>query len=428
MRIGLSLVVLIDLFFRLSNKQAFYDNNGIWPLSAALTHLAPGSWSIYFLNASPIFFDVGCFIHAGLLVLLLVGWHTKFITPLVWIMTYSLQQRNPYINQGGDALVLILLLCACFLPWGARLSFDEKHQRSAINSSVAHVFLLFSVAVMYLFTVLLKQAPEWQWDGSAIEKTLQLHQLRSRLGTWLLTQPNLMQMLTWIVLAVEGLLPLFLLNPFSSKQSRKAAFYLITGLHLGFALFLRVGIFPFINIVFALSLLQPKEHTPAPTSRLSLPSLLMLFLAVLFTLLINFSTLPNWPYRLNQTSLAVANGLGLQQDWGMFSPGIPRTDGWYTSQLMKRNGNYSEEKNELSRTQIDVPLLDDRWRKFSENMQRPGRSFLLTNYCYYLLKKFNKNSNPDPSTVHFLYFHQVNYNNNGTPTVSPPTLASACHE
>lgn len=427
MRIALSMVLLMDLYFRFTNRAAFYSAAGFWPAAFAKIHAPLGSWSIYTLFPSDSFFVMGCAIHALALIALLLGWRTAYVTPLVWFMCYQLQQRNPYVNQGGDSLVLIVLLCACFLPWGERLSLDARHQRTGLNYTAAHLFLIFSLILLYAFTVLHKQAPEWRWDGTAIHKTLELHQLRSEAGNWLLQQHSLSQMLTWLVLASEALIALFLLLPWFSASARLAAFILMVLIHLGFALFLRVGIFPFVNLAVALALL-PFEEQLERTNRDSLPSTALVCFALLVSLNINLSTLPQWPFQLHASMQFVANASGLNQNWGMFSPGIMRDDGWFSSKLQYQDGSNHVIENELTRSHADTPLLDDRWRKFNENLQKPGCSFLTTAYCYYLLRKHNHSSPKTPAVLHFLYFHPLHYTTEGRYELGPIVLASACHE
>lgn len=427
MRIALSVVLLVDLYYRFANHGAFYSVEGLWPPQFAKTHAPPGSWSIYLLFPSDLFFTIGCAVHALLLIALLVGWRTVYITPLVWFMCYHLQQRNTYVNQGGDSLALIVLLCACFLPWGERYSMDERHQRSSLNFTAAHLIFILSIMLVYTFTVFHKQAPEWRWDGSAITKTLQLHQLRSSAGEWLLHYHSLSQMLTWLVLAAEALIPLFLALPVFSKQARMGAFFLITVLNLGFAIFLRVGLFPFVNIAIALSLL-PLKNDQVNKSKDSPFATLIAAAIFLLSFAVNLTTLPQWPLQLREPLSFLANVSGLNQNWGMFSPGIIRTDGWYTSKLLLKDGSYQTIPNELTRSSVEAPLLNDRWRKFGENLQKPGCSFLTTAYCYYILRKHNGNTPKAHAIMHFLYFHPLQYKTDGSYDLAPAILTSACHE
>ena len=65
--------------------------------------------------------------------------------------------------------------------------------------------------------------------------------------------------MTYSALVLESLGPLLVLNPFDWRVTRRLAVILMTGLHVGFALLLNLGLFSFNMIGFFLLLI------PGPT-------------------------------------------------------------------------------------------------------------------------------------------------------------------
>src|SRR5262249_40604753 len=136
LRIGLGLAVLADLAVRASDLRAFYTDAGILSRSDALSlfawlhawplcvHMAGGSlWSqvLFFVLAATT---------AGALV---AGWRTRLATVVAWLLTVSVQLRNPFVGAGYDQLLRMLLFWGCFLPLGARMSVDGIRQPARTN-------------------------------------------------------------------------------------------------------------------------------------------------------------------------------------------------------------------------------------------------------------------------------------------------------
>src|SRR5205085_6152618 len=107
--------------------------------------------------------------------------------------------------------VRLLAFMAIFLPLGALYSVDaalrdpekealrdpekEKSSRFA-HFSTPGLALIAQVAMVYAFAVLLKTAPEWRRDFSAVYYDLQIQQMSTPLGKLLLHFPKLLPWLT----------------------------------------------------------------------------------------------------------------------------------------------------------------------------------------------------------------------------------------
>ena len=115
-RISIALIIIVDLIVRASDLESHYTDRGVLPIDRVIEHSPKWRVSVHLLNGS-IEFQAALFIIAGLFaVALLLGYHTRFVTPVVWFLTISLNSRNWLLMQGGDYILCLLLFWSMFLP------------------------------------------------------------------------------------------------------------------------------------------------------------------------------------------------------------------------------------------------------------------------------------------------------------------------
>lgn len=121
-RIALGLLLLADLvWYRLPGLVAFYTDDGVLPRSLlAETYPTFAATSIHAVSGSAwvqrlLFLIAGCSA-----VSLAVGYRTRLSTGLSLLLLASLHARNPLVVNGGDTILLTLLLLGLFLPLDAR--------------------------------------------------------------------------------------------------------------------------------------------------------------------------------------------------------------------------------------------------------------------------------------------------------------------
>ena len=117
--------------------------------------------------------------------------------------------------------------------------------------SWAVLAIVAQLAVIYLFNAVQKTGPGWR-DGTAVHHVLYYANIVTALGVWVRgwITPRTCQLLTWSTRVTEGALPLLLLTPFFRRPARWLAIALIAALHIGFALFLNLGVFVPAMLVF----------------------------------------------------------------------------------------------------------------------------------------------------------------------------------
>jgi hypothetical protein len=255
LRIVLALLVLGDLVTRATSLVALHTDEGVLPRTAVLEE-ALSSWrfSLNLANGEPVFqvflFGVTALAALGML----VGYRTRLMTVIVWVLLLSIQYRNPLTLSGGDSLLRLLLFWSMFLPLGAYWSVDRAlnatpPRLSTRFLSFATVGLFMQIAFMYWFTAILKWqgGPEWR-DGSALYYALNVDRFHTPIGVYVSHLPgDLLMAITIATLALEALGPFLLFSPFFTTPARMVAVMSFMSLHFGIFLTMYIGIFPWVS-------------------------------------------------------------------------------------------------------------------------------------------------------------------------------------
>src|SRR3954469_8327246 len=162
-RMVLAVLVLADLADRATDLYAHYTDGGILPRSVLMEgELSPWSFSLNLLSGE-LYFQVLIFGVGALGALaLLVGYHTRLVSVIVWVVMLSIQYRNPLLLSAADPLLRLLVFWGMFLPLGAYCSFDRllkstpprriaSRRLSMRFVSLATVGLFLQIAFMYWF-------------------------------------------------------------------------------------------------------------------------------------------------------------------------------------------------------------------------------------------------------------------------------------
>lgn len=369
LRIGIGLVLLLDLAARARLFRASYTDAGAVPRAL----LDP--WMKE--TIAPFHLWTGGFAGAALLhglallfaLMLLLGLRTRVAALASWLLLLSIQVRNPFLINFGDHILRVCFFWALFLPLGAVWSLDARRAAprapgAGVVCSVASAALLLQVCFIYFFTAILKSGPDWHGDGTALYFALQYDSIVRPLGLWLREQLLLTRLLTWGTLLLEYLGPFAMLAPVA--WLRVAATLGFVGLHLGIAACLNLGIFPMIDIVVLLPFLpspvwdalerllrrlpgpwraaraesggaaaESAREAPGargaaapglPALRYARAALVGALLAYVFAF--NLGTV--WSGVVLPAPLVRAGRiLGLNQEWRMFTPSPGREDGWF---------------------------------------------------------------------------------------------------
>ncbi len=425
LRVGLGFALLTDLLSHAPNLRAHFSDEGILPRVASELYYLPGSFSVHLASGQWQVQGLLLAIQLGLAVMFLIGYRTRFTTFLSWFLLVSLQNRNPYVLQGADVLLRMMLFWGCFLPLGARFSFDRwlgpggpLPQRLLSGGSLGY---MTQFVLMYFFSALFKlQVPEWN-DGRAIAHILEGDPFTSVFGRWMLQFPLLLKWATHAVTKAEILGPFLLFFPIVNGPIRMAVLAVFMFLQLGFALCLNLGEFPFIAFVSSFGFLptwfweriprvrlrlpagwlQALRRLPASTSPLSsMKSNLVASCFILLVVYWNLGTLDAWKWKMPSWMLRIVEVTRVDQTWNLFVNHPLKMRGWYVIPATLKDGSRVDLFSGGALT-YDPPKLvsatfpDQRWRKylsgFYYNANRPLRPY----YARYLCSSWNAAHKPD---------------------------------
>ncbi len=435
LRIGLGMAVLADLAVRAGDLYAFYTDAGVLSRSDALVlfgwlhawplcvHMAGGSsWSqaLLFLVA------------AAAAAALVVGWRTRLATAVTWLLTMSVQLRNPFVGAGYDQLLRMLLFWGCFLPLGARMSVDAIRRPASTTAclSVGTVALLAQVVIVYASAGIAKWVqPAWH-DGSALLSILDDDFRVTASGLLLARAPDLARSLGRAVPVLEIGGATLLLAP--SALVRTATVAMLCAMNVLFGLCLDIGFFPWVASIALLGLLpswvwerpvverwvvQPIDRAaawgarrlpagaPRPVRRVAvLEAVCAVFLA--YVAVWSVGVARDSAYRPRPGIGWLGSTFFLQQDWRMFS--VPPTrSGWIVIPGRLTDGREVDllhaggpapraDARSVTPVAWEKPAVpsrlyrNDRWRLFlARSVHGPGTEEWLRHYGRYLCREWN---------------------------------------
>lgn len=269
-RVGLGVLLFLDCIMRLQDLSAHYSDDGLLPRAPYIEKFSSVMHTSIFMANGQAFWPALLFVITALVSLLLVvGYKSRLMAFFGWFLLISIHNRNPMILNGGDVLFRMLLFWAIFLPTGAKFSLDQALTRltpekdaagrqdfSALTLGGPALAMTLQIAFVYWSTAFLKTGREWWPDGTASYYALALEQFTTPFGMWLGKQSDLLHWSTYGVYFLEMFGPFFFFSPFFFGPIRTVAVIAFMALHLNFDLTMRLGLFPWIDIV-GLSALLP---------------------------------------------------------------------------------------------------------------------------------------------------------------------------
>jgi len=269
-RVALGFLILADLYIRATNLVDFYTDDGVMPreLWGKATHTQ--YWSIHAASGEPWFQIILFLLAAIAAVALIAGYRTRLASFISWLLLASLINRNHFILQAGDHLLVILAFWSLFLPINARYSVDaalrHEHRTSPTSNitgashhqyfSIATIAVILQILYLYFFTALLKTGSMWRESFEAAFYAISLEHFATPLGIFFRDFPLLLKFATAGVFYLEIVVLFLALSPWLHIPLRLLSVALLYLLHLSFALLLHIGLFPLIDFA-ALLLLVP---------------------------------------------------------------------------------------------------------------------------------------------------------------------------
>ena len=368
-RIAIGLLLLVDLGIRATDIGAMYSDDGMFSRARICRHYTSfWNWSFHFGGGSWSYQAALFGLAAFFALAMVVGFRTRLATVASWLLLVSLHNRVPPILSGADNLLRVLLFWGMFLPLGGIWSLDVRLSRrngiepSGIHRvlSLASAAILIQVALVYVVSAAFKSNAHWA-RGNAIAASLEYSFFGRPMASGLLAYPVVLSALTVSVLVLEWS-GVFLFSPWWTGRVRLLVVALLACMHVGIALLMSVGLFPFVSLAGLILFLPSSFWQKAPghrglSSSAPSPSAFreeivagpappgivyaargVCALALLIVLLENLNGLQgrSVPSRSGWNDFARI-ALGLGQKWDMFANPPPR-DGWYVARAILANG------------------------------------------------------------------------------------------
>ena len=474
LRIGLGLLLLLDIADRLPGAAAHYSDGGVLPRDA-LREFEQG-WipSLHSLSGEAAFQAALMAIAAVFALSLALGFGTRLSAIASWILLISIHTRNPMLLHGGDVVLRLVLFWSLFLPLGARYSVDAAldtgagGKRPARIVSAGSVALLMQIAFIYLFSAALKSPDHWWHRADAVYYALSIDWLAKPLGQRLLAYPELLRVMTRATYLLEWVLPLFLLVPFFVSRVRAALLACFVGFHVGLGLTMELGLFPAICSVAWLAViptagwdfLQREVETRAVKAvrlyrrlssklaggalfsgplrfgrspvRTGLISQLFAALVLVYVTAWNVRTLDHARYARYFPAEIDYFGFLLRVDqvWNMFAPSPTREDGWFVIPAKLADGSQVDLfRAETGRPQVPARLFHSkptsvaasfpgiRWRKYMMNLWLKRNAPHRLHYGRYLCRRWNSQHRGPQRlrTFEIVFMKEVTLPDNRTP-------------
>lgn len=270
LRIGVAGLLLYDLWESCRELTEYYTDYGVLPRALVTEeYWNPAWWCLHLYSGEVGGQALLMGIHVAASLALLLGWRTRLASVTCYILTLSLQNRNPLVLDSSDRLLLLLLFWGMFMPWGLRFSKDAGAVSSAAQGQVVELLgstgYLLQVCQLYLMAGYWKLHPVWMTERTALARVFEIKQFTKPLGEWLMSYPGLLEVLTLAVLVIELLAPCLLLT--GNGRGRLLGVVLLALLHAGIGLTMDLEFFPWVSEVTLLGCLPSLVWDRSVSSR-----------------------------------------------------------------------------------------------------------------------------------------------------------------
>ncbi|AGB15394.1 Vitamin K-dependent gamma-carboxylase [Halovivax ruber XH-70] len=367
-RIGLGLVALFDLLaLRLPGLVTFYTDRGVLS-RAALAEVSPtlAQWSLHAQSGAAWFQGLLLGVTVLAAVCVLVGYRSRVAAVLLAGLLASMHARNPYLVNGGDTILISLCLFGAALPLDARWAIRPRGNWTTerIVSTGTAVLSLHVVSIYAINALLKLQSDAWM-RGDAVPRIFQLEDFTFLLGPTLSAHPSVLTGVNWLwVVTISVAVGLVVLTGWA-RLAVVAAFVCA---HLGMAMTLRLGAFPFIMCVALVPFLPPLawnrvertlavQHLPSRLSAFAratgfeprgtnmrpvVPASIQRRLEVAGTLALVGAFVAVFGWQVAAADLtdpsAVDDGPFEGASWEFFAPDPPSSYSWYVAEADRDGG------------------------------------------------------------------------------------------
>lgn len=257
-RIGLAILVLVDLGFHLRKADRLFGPYGVldyaqWRKDFSHTYMS----ALHYMPASTGSVHLLMALHGAAALCLLVGFMPQLAALVCFGCVVSLHGRNPFLTNSGDVVIRISLF------W---MIFADSGQVAAVNALIwpdpdgmidpwVQRLLMIQISIVYFKSMYWKLFGEKWLSGRAVYYVLSIMRYR-RIGLpEALQKKPVYQFFTWATLFVWGALAMLIwIEEFRYPVMIMGVLY-----HLGMDLMLRIRLFQWAMMTGLLLFVAPGD-------------------------------------------------------------------------------------------------------------------------------------------------------------------------
>lgn len=413
-RIAFGVLLLKEALYHLPYAQMLYSDSGVLPWSVFRLSSAP-NFSIFQWIGNSVLVQAVFVLWALVAVGLILGWRTRLLSILNFVLVISVVHRYPLFSTGADLVMMSYSWWMIFVPLGA--TYRLRLWRPALDRRIRTPIYAFPVRMLQLSLVLVYlgsgiyklQGTSWQ-TGEALYLALQLHMHTFPWAADILrnVHPILLQFGTWFAMWAEVLWPLFMFFPIGQPRLKIIGMVLGLLLHIGIGSTMNVPNFPLVMLIGYLLFFEPRwidwleqrpllrRFLPVPTTtesaaepgcllRLGSTILKNTSRIVMTVFLAGVMTAVIWAQILQNEGLGIALNAqpmptrlelllvqsGLWQSYPLFAPNPRLTDAWLILRATAADESVLDLRTGLppSEVRVQYPLgFGGRWGKLEEQL------------------------------------------------------------
>ncbi|WP_214808610.1 MULTISPECIES: HTTM domain-containing protein [unclassified Exiguobacterium] len=243
----------------------FFERDSIWGNNSFIPHEVKMDYiTLYSLNTSSFYFESIFLLGLVINVLFTVGYYTKMASIFNFIFVYSLYNANPYILDGGNNILMIILFFMMFIKLDSYFSVKPSVERNNEYLNLIHnfaVFLcLFQVCILYFFAGLFKAQGDMWIHGTAIYYILNVDEFTQPfLAKYILMFPSIVAISSVSAVFFQIFFPFLIFN----KYTKIPMLFASICFHLGIIFIMGLIQFGLIMIALDLLFVTDKEHKSA---------------------------------------------------------------------------------------------------------------------------------------------------------------------
>lgn len=269
-RIVFGLFLFYDLCDLFPNLRTFFSDEGVLPRPAFLGQWArQARFSALDSFGSPLLVHIFWAMAVVAVLAMAIGYRSRLASIASFILVSAFQERLPPLFDGSDTVIRMTLFWNMFVENGNLWSVDavlaEKAGKplAALGSAMYVRIMQLQIAWIYLCTAIHKTGGTTWRNGTAVHYTLHLDHVFSRpwagQAEWFSDNAVIIWLLTLGTLVVEyGFIVLaFFPIPSLSKWARALGVLAVSGLHIGIAFTINVGLFSYLMPLTMLMFYEP---------------------------------------------------------------------------------------------------------------------------------------------------------------------------